>query len=93
MALPELVVPVLTAGGPIALVLVVLRFGPDAFLRLLAGTVAVLTHDKERGERCLKVLRISYVTRTISRSPLPNCRAIAERQPKILGGVPSCLPL
>ena len=35
VALPELVVPVLTAGGPIALVLVVLRFGPDAFLRLL----------------------------------------------------------
>jgi hypothetical protein len=35
-----------------------LQRGPDAFLRLLAGSIAALTHDKERGERCLKVLRI-----------------------------------
>jgi hypothetical protein len=58
LSLPEYVAPVLAAGGPAALVFILLRFGPDAFLRLLAGTVAVLTHDKERGERCLKVLRI-----------------------------------
>ena len=58
MPLPEYVGPVLTAGGPVALVLVFLRFGPDAFLRLLAGTVAVLTGDEKRGQRCLDVLRI-----------------------------------
>lgn len=58
MSLPEYVTPVIAAGGPVALVFVTLRCGPDAFVRLLAGTVAVLTHDKERGERCLKVLRI-----------------------------------
>jgi hypothetical protein len=58
MPLPEYVGPVLDVGGPVALVAVILRFGPDAFLRLLAGTVAVLTRDKERGQRCLDVLRI-----------------------------------
>jgi hypothetical protein len=58
MALPEYVGPVLAAGSPVALVLVFLRFGPDAFLRLLAGTVAVLTRDQDRGQRCLAVLRI-----------------------------------
>jgi hypothetical protein len=58
MALPEYVAPVLAAGGPVALVLVILRFGPDAFLRLLAGTVAVLTRDEKRGQRCLDVLRV-----------------------------------
>ena len=57
-ALPEYVGPVLAAGGPVALVLVVLRFGPDAFLRLLAGTVTVLTRDENRGQRCLDLLRI-----------------------------------
>jgi hypothetical protein len=57
MALPDYVAPVLAAGGPVALVLVVLRFGPDAFLRLLAGTVAVLG-DEKRGQRCLDLLRI-----------------------------------
>jgi len=54
MALPEYVEPVL---GPVALVLVILRFGPDAFLRLLAGTIAVLG-DEKRAKRCLDVLRI-----------------------------------
>jgi hypothetical protein len=39
-------------------VFVVLRFGPDAVLRLLAGTVAVLTRDEQRGKRCLGVLRV-----------------------------------
>ena len=58
MALPEYVAPVLAAGGPVALVLVIVRFGPDAFLRLLAGTVAVLTRDEKRGQRCLDVLRV-----------------------------------
>lgn len=58
MPLAEYLGPVLTAGGPVALALVVLRFGPDAFLRLLAGTVAVLTADEKRGKRCLEILRI-----------------------------------
>ena len=58
MALPEYVAPVLTAGGPVALVLVVLRFGLDALLRLVAGLVAVLTSDEKRGQRCLDVLRV-----------------------------------
>jgi hypothetical protein len=58
MPLPEYITPVLAAGGPVALLFIALRFGSDAFLRLLAGTVAVLTHDKERGERALKVLRV-----------------------------------
>lgn len=58
MPLSEYITPVLAAGGPITLVLVALRFGPDAVVRLLAGTVAVLTRDEKRGERCLKVLRV-----------------------------------
>jgi len=57
MALPEYVGPVLAVGGPIALVGVVLRFGPDAFLKLLAGTLAVLGDDK-RWQRCLDLLRV-----------------------------------
>lgn len=55
MALPEYA---LAVGGPVALVAVILRFGPDAFLKLLAGTVAVLTRDEKRGQRCLDVLRV-----------------------------------
>lgn len=51
MSLPE---PCLGRWRPLALVLL----GPDAVVRLTAGIVAVLTRDKERGERCLKVLRI-----------------------------------
>jgi hypothetical protein len=58
LALPEFVTPVLEAGGPVALLFVILRFGPDAVVRLVAGIVAVLTGDEKRGERCLKVLRI-----------------------------------
>jgi hypothetical protein len=58
MPLHEYFAPVLTAGGPVALALVVLRLGPDAFLRLLAGTVAVLTGDEKRSKRCLDLLRI-----------------------------------
>jgi hypothetical protein len=58
MALPEYVAPIVAAGGPVALLIVVLRFGSDAVLRLLAGAVAVLTSDEKRGARCLEVLRL-----------------------------------
>ena len=58
MPIPEYVAPILVVGSPVALALVILRFGPDAFLRLLAGTVAVLTRDDKRGQRCLEVLRV-----------------------------------
>ena len=57
MPIPEYVAPALHVGGSVALVLVILRFGPDAFLRLLAGTVAVLG-DEKRAKRCLDLLRI-----------------------------------
>jgi hypothetical protein len=70
MSLPEFVTPVLSIAGPVALVYVILRLGPDAVLRLLAGIVAVMTDDKERGERCLEVLRaLRAGTATISRHP------------------------
>jgi hypothetical protein len=58
MPLPEFLTPVLHVGGPVALVIVVLRFGPHAVLRLLAGVVVVLTRDEKRGQRCLDLLRI-----------------------------------
>lgn len=58
MSLPEFVTPVLSIAGPVALVYVILRFGPDAVLRLLAGIVAVVTGDDERSKRCLEVLRV-----------------------------------
>ena len=58
MAVAEYVAPVVAVGGPVALVGIVLRFGPDALLRLVAGLVAVLTSDEKRGRRCLDVLRI-----------------------------------
>jgi hypothetical protein len=58
MSLPEFVMPVLSIAGPVALVYVILRFGPDAVLRLLAGIVAVVTGDDERGKRSLEVLRV-----------------------------------
>jgi hypothetical protein len=58
MPLPELLVPVVTVGGPVAIAVTVFRLGPAAVLRLLAGTVAIITKDKERGERSLEVLRI-----------------------------------
>jgi len=79
MALPEYIGPVLAAGGPITLVLVVLRFGPNAFLRLLAGTVAVLTRDKDRGQRCLDVLRILR-GRADPPSSLPSSPSDVEAQ-------------
>jgi hypothetical protein len=58
MPLHELTAPVLAVGGPVAVIAVILRFGPDAVLRLLAGTAAVLTRDENRGKRCLEVLRL-----------------------------------
>jgi hypothetical protein len=58
MSLPHYVAPVLTVVGTPTLAFVILRFGPDAVLRLLAGTVAVLTRDEQRGKRCLEVLRV-----------------------------------
>jgi hypothetical protein len=54
----EYAAPVLEAGGPAAVLFIALRFGPDAFVRFLAGSVAVLTRDEKRGERCIKVLGI-----------------------------------
>jgi hypothetical protein len=58
MVLPEYVVPVLSTAGPAGFAYVVMRYGPDAVLRLMAGTVAIVTRDKDRGERCLEVLRV-----------------------------------
>lgn len=43
---------------PVALVFVVLRFGPDAVIRLMAGAVALLTRDQKRARRALNLLRI-----------------------------------
>ncbi|MBW4722133.1 hypothetical protein [Saccharothrix obliqua] len=54
-------VPVEVAGAvPVAgLVLVaVLRWGAAVVVTLLAGVTAVLTRDRERGERALEVLRL-----------------------------------
>jgi hypothetical protein len=39
---------------------VILRFGPDAVLRLPAGIVAVVSGDGKRGKRCLEVLRVLH---------------------------------
>jgi hypothetical protein len=58
MSLYEFVVPVLSTAGPAGLAYVAMRFGPDAMLRLMAGTVAIVTRDKDRGDRCLEVLRL-----------------------------------
>jgi hypothetical protein len=38
--------------------LIILLFGPDAVLRLIAGIVAIVTRDEKRGDRRLEVLRI-----------------------------------
>jgi hypothetical protein len=37
---------------------VLVRYTPNAVLTLLAGTVAVLSRDRERGRRALAVLRL-----------------------------------
>jgi hypothetical protein len=82
MALPEYA---LAVGGPVALVAVILRFGPDAFLRLLAGTVAVLTRDEKRGQRCLDVLRVLRGHDTSGPS-LPSDSWRTDRPPMRHGG-------
>ena len=51
-------IPVMAAASPAVVWIVALRFGPDALLRLLAGTVVALTRDEERGARCLEMMRI-----------------------------------
>jgi hypothetical protein len=82
--IPEYVAPILVVGSPVALALVILRFGPDAFLRLLAGTVAVLTRDDKRGQRCLDVLRVLRVLRGRN-TPLPSAPSgsLPERLPEV----------
>jgi hypothetical protein len=57
MSLPAYVAPVLASGGPVAIILIILGLGPDAVLGLIAGIVAIVIRDKERGERCVEVLR------------------------------------
>ena len=74
MALPEYVAPILATGGPVAFAVVVLRFVPDALLRLLAGAVAVLTKDDKRGARCLEVLRLLRGKDV----PPPSCQAASS---------------
>jgi hypothetical protein len=71
--LPEYVV---AAGGPAALLLVVLCFGPHAVLRLVAGLLAVLTSDEERGQRCLDVLRVLRGRDTPPPSPPSDSRGL-----------------
>ena len=59
MSLPEFVAPVLSIAGPAAVVFVILRLFPrvaDAVVVLLAGIVAIVTHDKDRRESCHEVL-------------------------------------
>jgi hypothetical protein len=55
MALPELVVPVASA----ATLGIVLRYGSDAVLRLVAGITAIAAKDdrQTRAQRALEVLR------------------------------------
>ena len=53
MSLPELVVPV----ASVATFGVALRYGSDAVVRMAAGLTAIITQDKARADRALKVLR------------------------------------
>lgn len=80
MPTPEYLAPILAVGSPVALALVILRFGPDAFLRLLAGTVAVLTRDEKRGQRCLDVLRV--LRGRDPAPPTPPSDSLPERLPE-----------
>jgi hypothetical protein len=51
---PDMVVPV----ASVASIGVILRYGPEALLRLAAGLVAIVTKDKRsRADRALDVLR------------------------------------
>jgi hypothetical protein len=54
------VVTDLLAAVPVSVVVAVLlvRYLPDAVLTLLAGFVAVLSRDRERGRRAVEVLRV-----------------------------------
>jgi hypothetical protein len=88
MTLSEYVAPVLATGGPVALLAVVLCFGPNALVRLVAGTVAVLTGDKERSERCIQVLRVlrgreDPPTPSAGQRPFPGKPAADHKQPAI----------
>ena len=83
-AFPECVVPILAASGPVAFAIVVLRFGPDAVLRLLAGAVAVCTKDEKRGARCLEVLRI--LRGKDSPPPDNQYRTLRTNQTRVSGG-------
>ncbi len=56
MALPDCVATVLAVGGLPAVLFVLIRFGPDAILRLLAGIVALVGDDKH-WQRFLDLLR------------------------------------
>jgi hypothetical protein len=54
MSVPELVVPVASAAA----LGVVLRYGSDAVLRLVAGITAIAARDERtRAQRALEVLR------------------------------------
>ncbi len=58
MALSDLAAPTLTVTGWVAGTAVVLRYGPEAVLRLIAGVAAIAARDKRsRAERALDVLR------------------------------------
>lgn len=46
------------APAPVLITLLAFVFGPTAVLTLLAGVVAVLTDDSERGRRAIEVLRL-----------------------------------
>jgi hypothetical protein len=55
MSLPDLA-PVLAVGGPVTLG-VVLRYGSDAIVKVVAGVTAAVTKDEKKGKRCVEVLR------------------------------------
>jgi hypothetical protein len=73
MAPPEFVTPVLTVVGVPALIFVILRSLPrvaNAVVVVLAGIIAIVTHDKDRRDSCHKVL--DRVTRSSSRYEKPD---------------------
>jgi hypothetical protein len=56
MALPEYVASIVAAGDLPALAFIVLKFGSEAVVRLVAGLAAIISSDT-RTETCLTVLR------------------------------------
>ncbi|QFZ20012.1 hypothetical protein [Saccharothrix syringae] len=52
----------LVNAAPVAALVVfaVLRRGPAVVVTLVAGVIAVLSRDRERGERALEVLRLVH---------------------------------